>query len=51
MMRQNLTTAVRAFTEVRVLGAHMSGKRVTEERNALCFSLRGQAHIYLSEPK
>jgi hypothetical protein len=51
MTGQNLTTAVRAVTEVRVLSAHMSVKRVTEGRNALCFSLRGQAHIYLSEPK
>lgn len=51
MTRQNLTTAVRAFTEVRALGAHMSGKRVTERRNAFYFSQREQAHIYLSEPK
>ena len=51
MTGQNLTTAKRAVAEVRVLSAHMSVKRVTEGRNALCFSLRGQAHIYLSEPK
>jgi hypothetical protein len=51
MMRQNLTTAVRAVTEVWGLSAHMNVKRVTEGRTALCFSLRVRAHIYLSEPK